>query len=50
MTYENIDIDQPFLATPAQLRALPNWRKRPIIRGKAVYGTQWEHSVMNNLI
>ncbi|KAM0824607.1 hypothetical protein ACQ4PT_070083 [Festuca glaucescens] len=33
---DNIDIDQPFLATPAQLRALPNWRKRPIIRGPGI--------------
>ncbi|KAM0873730.1 hypothetical protein ACQ4PT_037871 [Festuca glaucescens] len=33
---ENIDIDQPFLAMPAQLRALPNWRKRPIIRGPGI--------------
>ncbi|KAM0909856.1 hypothetical protein ACQ4PT_014576 [Festuca glaucescens] len=33
---DNIDIDHPFLATPAQLRALPNWRKRPIIRGPGI--------------
>ncbi|KAM0833633.1 hypothetical protein ACQ4PT_064139 [Festuca glaucescens] len=30
--------EEPFRAMPAQLRALPNWRKRPIIRGPRIEG------------
>ncbi|KAM0922681.1 hypothetical protein ACQ4PT_006135 [Festuca glaucescens] len=29
---------EPFRATAGQLRALPNWRKRPIIRGPGIEG------------